>query len=96
MSEKRENLTRGIVALMLLMPVPAIAQEQSLASTLNVYVFPSEGQDSSQQSRDESDCYQWAVSNTGSDPFELAKQQAADVQQTEAELEAQAARHASL
>ena len=40
---------------------PAFAEgQQSLAAGLNVYVFPSEGQASSQQSRDESACYEWA------------------------------------
>ena len=36
---------------------------ESLANTLDVYVFPSAGQDSSQQNIDESSCYEWAVSN---------------------------------
>ena len=55
-----------------------IAQEsgvqKSLSSTMNVFVFPNEGQDSSQQSKDEAECYQWAVQNTGTDPFDLQKQ----------------------
>ena len=45
----------------------------SLASTLEVYVFPSAGQNASQQSKDESECYSWAVGNTGIDPFQVAK-----------------------
>lgn len=57
---------------------------KSLAATLNVYVFPSSGQAAAQQSKDEAECYQWAVSNTGSDPFDVQKQQAAQAQQTEA------------
>jgi hypothetical protein len=60
----------------------ALAQgEKSLASTLNVYVFPSGGQSSSQQSKDEGTCYSWAVKNTGTDPFELSKKAAAQAQQ---------------
>ena len=66
----------------------AIAQSQSLASTMDVYVFPSQGQDSSQQSKDEAECYQWAVGNTGSDPFDLAKQEQANEQQADAEMQA--------
>jgi len=50
------------------------AQPKSLAATINVYVFPTEGQPPEQQSTDEAACYQWAVQNTGSDPFELQKQ----------------------
>lgn len=53
----------------------ALAQQQSLAATLGIYVFPSKGQDSTQQSEDEAACYKWAVSNTGVDPFEAQKSQ---------------------
>ncbi len=66
----------------------ALAQSQSLASTMDVYVFPAQGQESSQQSKDEAECYQWAVGNTGSDPFDLAKQEQADQQQAQAEMQA--------
>lgn len=48
------------------------AQGKSLSSTMEVYVFPTEGQDASLQSKDEAECYEWAVGNAGSDPFELA------------------------
>ena len=59
---------------------PAVAApsgQKSLAATLNVYAFPSDGQSSSQQSKDEGDCYNWAVQNTGSDPFQAQQQQTA-------------------
>lgn len=69
-------------------PLAVYAQSQSLGSTMDVYVFPAEGQDSSQQSRDEAACYEWAVGNTGSDPFDLAKQEQADGQQAQAEQQA--------
>ena len=58
---------------------------ESLANTLDVYVFPSAGQDSSQQNIDESSCYEWAVSNSGSDPFDLTKQQDASEQQAQSQ-----------
>ncbi len=64
------------------------AQSQSLASTMDVYVFPAEGQDSSQQSKDEAECYEWAVGNAGADPFQLTKQKEADQQQPQAEQQA--------
>lgn len=66
----------------------AEAQNKTLASTMEVYVFPKEGQSAEQQSEDEAACYDWAVSNTGSDPFELADQQAADQQQAQGEQQA--------
>lgn len=58
--------------------------QKSLAATLDIYVFPSSGQAADQQSKDEGECYQWAVANTGSDPFEVQKQQAAQAQQAQA------------
>lgn len=64
----------------------AMAQQDSsgktLASTIEVFVFPAAGQDSAKQSTDEVECYNWATSNTGSDPFELTKLAAA--QETDA------------
>ena len=55
------------------------APQKSLAATLETYVFPTEGQTPEQQSTDEAVCYNWAVENTGTDPFALQKQ----AQQTE-------------
>ncbi len=57
--------------------------QKTLAATMNVYVFPTEGQDAATQSRHEAECYNWAVQNTGTDPFALAKQAEAAVQQAE-------------
>jgi hypothetical protein len=68
-------------------PVSAPTGQKTLAATLNVYVFPSDGQAPSKQSADEMECYNWAVQNTGNDPFQIAKntqnaqQQAAQQQQ---------------
>ena len=69
---------------------PAQAQSQTLGSTMDVFVFPAEGQDSGQQSKDEAACYEWAVGNTGNDPFDLAKQEQADQQQAQADAQAAA------
>lgn len=59
------------------------AQQKTLAATMNVHVFPSEGQTSQQQSIDEAACYDWAVQNTGSDPFALQKQAQQQQQQAD-------------
>jgi hypothetical protein len=48
--------------------------QKTLAATMNVYVFPTKGQEPTQQSQDEAECYNWAVQNTGTDPFALQKQ----------------------
>ena len=74
-----------------LMTVPlgaSVAQEsggKTLAATMDVFVFPASGQDAAQQSTDEVECYNWATSNTGTDPFELNKLAAAQQQDTEAQ-----------
>lgn len=64
------------------------AEGHTLASTMDVFVFPTEGQDASQQSKDEATCYEWAVSNAGVDPFDLSKQEQADQQQAQSEQQA--------
>ena len=52
----------------------AMAQATSLSATMNVHVFPGQGQDEVQQSMDEAECYNWAADRTGTDPFELSRQ----------------------
>jgi len=66
------------------------AAQKSLAATMNVYVFPTEGQEAAQQSMEEAECYNWAFSNTGVDPFDLAKQ-AEQIQQQSAQAQQQIA-----
>ncbi len=75
-------LVSAIVLASIINPVMAEGQK-SLASTLEVFAFPQKGQDSSQQSQDEAECYNWAVSNSGSDPFNLQKQKVANAEQAE-------------
>jgi hypothetical protein len=81
---------RSIVSLsaLSLLAIPVITWAEgsggkSLASTMDVYVFPKEGQVAEQQSKDEYSCYEWATTNTGSDPFELNKQSVAEAEKTE-------------
>ena len=78
--------TTLVIALIALLALPAFAQSSSnktLAATLNVYAFPQKGQDASVQSQDEAACYNWAVQNTGSDPFQLQKQAQQQAQATQ-------------
>lgn len=63
-------------------PVNDPTGQKTLAATMNIYAFPAEGQAADQQNKDEAECYNWAVSNTGTDPFQLAKQ--AEQQQQQA------------
>ncbi len=75
-------------------PVSAPTGQKTLAATLNVYAFPGAGQSASQQSQDETECYNWAVSNTGSDPFQAAKQADQAKQQAAQQQQQTAAGHA--
>jgi len=75
--------------ILLLLPFSlSVAEDgaKSLASTLEVYVFPAEGQAADQQSKDEAECYSWAERNTGSDPFQLQKQDEAVTAQAEQQV----------
>jgi hypothetical protein len=69
-------------------PASVLAQDKSLSSTMEVFVFPKEGQDAARQSKDEVECYEWAVGNVGTDPFDLSKKKEADQQQAQAEQQA--------
>src|SRR5262245_8391801 len=84
----------AVSALMsLVLIAPAFAQapavqpatgQKTLAATINIYGFPTKGQDASQQSQDEAACYQHAQQQTGTDPFQLQKQSDAQAQQAAA------------
>lgn len=77
---------------MLVLPFSVFAQSEpsgnTLAATMDVFVFPAEGQEAGQQSRDEAECYDWATSNTGTDPFQLVKNQAAVEEEADAQVAA--------
>ena len=82
---------RRLLGILVLFALPfsnAFAEDtaKTLASTLEVFVFPTEGQAADQQSKDEAECYSWATSNTGSDPFNLQKQSEQQAQQTEQQV----------
>jgi hypothetical protein len=84
--KEMKNRRQIIVMILIAVAVASLATAQSepaaqksLAATLGVYVFPTQGQDAAQQSKDEAECYTWAADTTKSDPFNLAKK----VQQAE-------------
>jgi len=84
------NMTQKLtlIAMPLALALASLTQAQTLGATMEVYVFPKTGQDASQQSKDEAACYEWAVGNTGSDPFKIADQEKANQQQAQAEQQA--------
>jgi len=59
------------------------AQDKSLGASVTakvgMYVFPAKGQDAAQQEKDESDCYTWAVQQSGVDPLNPPEVEAAQV-----------------
>jgi hypothetical protein len=77
-----------LICSLILAFTPSAAEEsaKTLASTLEVFVFPADGQAADQQSKDEVECYSWATSNTGSDPFDLQKQDEAVAAQAEQQV----------
>jgi hypothetical protein len=79
-----------VAAGMLVLAQTQPASGKTLAATMNVYVFPTQGQNAEQQSKDENECYNWAVQNVGTDPFALAKQSEQQKQQA-AQAQQQAA-----
>ncbi|HWM28557.1 MAG TPA: glycine zipper family protein [Woeseiaceae bacterium] len=86
------KMTNGLWLLALVAASPAFAQEapsgKSLAATLEVYAFPKEGQTAEQQSKDETACYDWAVTNSGGDPFALQKEAEASEEQAAQQTQA--------
>lgn len=93
LSKSRLIAIAGVAAVAALLPAQVAAQ-QTLASTMEVYVFPTQGQSPSTQSQDESACYEWAVGNSGNDPFDLQKQAQQSSEQSAAQQQAAAQRGA--
>ncbi|MDH4092580.1 MAG: glycine zipper domain-containing protein [Cyclobacteriaceae bacterium] len=80
-----------ILAGILVLSQTAIGQTPALPDTsrmtynqisgqMKLYVFPSKGQSKNKQKQDEFACYQWAVEQSGIDPLNLPKIEAAPVQ----------------
>ncbi len=51
-----------------------------ISSGLGVYAYPSKGQSQQQQKTDEFECYKWSMQQSGIDPLNLPKVQAAPVE----------------
>ena len=51
-----------------------------ISSGMKLYVFPAKGQSKEQQKKDEYECYNWAKEQSGIDPLNLPKIEAAPVQ----------------
>jgi hypothetical protein len=62
------------------LPDTAKMTYNQISSTMKLYVFPAKNQSKNQQKKDEFDCYMWAVEQSGIDPLNLPKVEAAPVQ----------------
>ena len=51
----------------------------SLAKSVGLYVFPAKNQTADQQSKDEDECYKWAIQQSGVDPLNPPKVDTAKV-----------------
>jgi hypothetical protein len=59
-------------------PTPAVAHA-SFAKSLGIYIFPAKNQDQATQDQDDTACYKWAVEQSGVDPLNPTKVEAAKV-----------------
>jgi len=63
-----------------LLPDTAKMTYNQNSQTMKKYVFPAKGQTQQKQKEDEFECYKWAVEQSGIDPLNLPKVEAAPVQ----------------
>lgn len=63
-----------------LLPDTAKMTYNQISQQMQLYVFPAKGQSKQQQKKDEFECYNWAVEQSGIDPLNLPKIEAAPVQ----------------
>lgn len=61
-------LATTVAALAFAQAPPATPAAASPAASLGLFVYPAKGQDTAQQSKDESECYAWSKSQSGFDP----------------------------
>ena len=62
------------------LPDTAKMTYNQISQSMKLYVYPAKGQSKQQQKVDEFECYKWAVEQSGIDPLNLPKVEAAPVQ----------------
>jgi len=62
------------------LPDTAQMTYNQISKTAGLFVFPSKGQSQQQQKEDEFECYKWAMEQSGIDPLNLPKVEAAPTQ----------------
>jgi len=88
MIQMRTHIARVAFALVCSASVTVLADTKTVASSLDVFVFPAENQTPERQAQDEAACYQWAAGHTGTDPQAIGQQQQADQQQAQVQQQA--------
>jgi hypothetical protein len=63
-----------------LLPDTSKMTYHQISQGMKLFVYPSKGQSHQQQKEDEFECYKWAVDQSGIDPLDLPKVEAAPVQ----------------
>ena len=58
---------------------PATPPATSFAKSLGIYIYPAKKQTQATQDKDDADCYRWAVEQSGVDPLNPPKVEAAKV-----------------
>ncbi len=61
-----------VIIVLIAVIAPGNASAQSLSSSLGVVPYPSKGQSTQQQNKDEGECFAWAKQQTGIDPMAVA------------------------
>ena len=62
------------------LPDTANMQYNEISKRMNLYVFPAKNQSQQKQKKDEFECYKWAAEQSGVDPLNPPKVEAAPVQ----------------
>ena len=62
------------------MPDTAKMTYNQISQQMKLFVYPSKGQSQQQQKKDEFECYKWAIEQSGIDPLNLPKVEAAPAQ----------------
>ena len=82
MRQRKMILTFSMLMIFALSAIALSAQTtgDAINKKVGMYVYPSKGQTADQQNTDESDCYTWAVQQSGYDPINPTQVQAKQVQ----------------
>lgn len=75
-----DRICTGLLVLMAIpgfTQAPATVPHASFSKSLGIYVFPAKNQDQATQDKDDAACYKWAVEQSGIDPLNTPKVEAA-------------------